>query len=168
MPANVSLHQTKGSRKEINRLNENSPNLEKLNPDASNLSPLSQNPHGEMAKENASRAVRNSGLIKPGPLPSLPPSLKEWKASGKRGLPPLAYQAVIRDAPNNALEYELYHGFKGQVSPFEIEQRIQELEKGYKSQDQRYTRAAIYYLQKKLEELVVGGSVEINPEENNS
>ena len=71
-------------------------------------------------------------------------------------MPPVAYQSVIKDAPNNALEYELYHGFKSQVSPFEIEQRIQELEKGEKSQDQRYSRSAIYYLRKKLEELVVG------------
>mgnify|MGYP006892770462 CR=1 FL=1 len=105
---------------------------------------------------NSSYWVKNTGLVKPGPLPDLPPSSKEWKASGKRGQPPVAYQTVIKDAPNNALEYELYHGFKVQVSPFEIEQRIKELEKDEKSTNQRYTRSAIYYLRKKLEELVVG------------
>jgi hypothetical protein len=138
-------------------LDKNLPKLEKSNLEASKLTLLSQQPGGELEKENASLPVEQPRSIKSGPLPSLPPSLKEWKASGKRGLPPVAYEVVIKDAPNNALEYELYHGFKGQVSPWEIEQRIQLLEKEQKSQNQRYTRAAIYYLRKKLEEFVVGG-----------
>ena len=139
-------------------MDKNSSNLEAENPpEVTKEQPLVQKPSGAWEPPGASfQQARNSKPIKPGPLPSLPPSHKEWRASGKRGIPPLAYQSVIRDAPNNALEYELYHGFKSHVSPFEIEQRIQELEKGGKSPDQRYSRAAIYYLRKKLEELVVG------------
>ncbi|HEX2913735.1 MAG TPA: hypothetical protein VH186_23220 [Chloroflexia bacterium] len=137
-------------------MDKNSPNLEKPNFEVSKLNLISQERAGEFDKENATIPVKKPNLIKSGPLPNPPPSLKEWKASGKRGLPPVAYEIVIKDAPNNALEYELYHGFRGQVSPWEIEQRIQLLEKGQKAQNQRYTRAAIYYLRKKLEEFVVG------------
>ncbi len=138
-------------------MDKNSLKLEKSNFEASKLTLLSQDIAGELEKENTSLPLELPRSIKSAPLSSLPPSLKEWKARGKRGLPPVAYEVVIKDAPNNALEYELYHGFRGQVSPWEIEQRIQMLEKEQKSQNQRYTRAAIYYLRKKLEEFVVGG-----------
>lgn len=137
-------------------MDKNSPNLEKPNFEDSKPNLISQERARELDIENTTIPAKNPNLIKPGPLPNPPPSLKEWKSSGKRGLPPVAYEVVIKDAPNNALEYELYHGFRSQVSPWEIEQRIQLLEKGLKTQNQRYTRAAIYYLRKKLEEFVVG------------
>ncbi len=109
------------------------------------------------SSSSTSDRVKQPRSIKTGPLPDPPPSLKEWKASAGRGLPPLAYELVIKDAPNTALEYELYHGFNAQVKPWDIEQRIQELEQGPKPLNLRYTRSAIYFLRKKLEEFVVGG-----------
>ncbi len=137
-------------------MDKSSPDLEKSKLETTRLTHLPQEPTGALDKGNIITPVKQSHSIKSGPLPGPPPTLKEWKASGKRGLPPLPYEIVIKDAPNNALEYELYHGFKREIMPREIEQRIGVLEKGQKSQTQRYTRAAIYYLHKKLEEFVVG------------
>jgi hypothetical protein len=98
----------------------------------------------------------NSNL-KPGPLPTPPPSPADWKAAGGKGDPPLGYERVIRDAHNNALEYLIYHSFTTwPVSARDIERRISELERDRTAGRARYNKAAIYYLKKKLEELVLG------------
>ena len=136
--------------KDKNSLNCKNSNLTKNNSKITTPSPAAPT---EIVKIGDSVVYPEQGFVlKPGPLVSPPPSFKEWQAVGNRGLPPVAYETVVRDAPNNALEYELYHGFKKEIKPWEVEQRIKELEKGHKFQSKRYNQAALYYLRKKLEE----------------
>jgi hypothetical protein len=66
---------------------------------------------------------------------------------------------VVRNTPNgDALEYLIYHGFVSLVTPRDIERRIRELEEEPSRKNGRYNKAALFYLKKKLEELVVEGS----------
>jgi hypothetical protein len=66
---------------------------------------------------------------------------------------------VVRNTPNgDALEYLIYHGFVSLVTPRDIERRIRELEEDHSRKNGRYNKAALFYLKKKLEELVLEGS----------
>ena len=95
--------------------------------------------------------------MKPGPLATPPPSAQEWKARGEKGEPPLPFEKVVRNTPSgDALEYLIYHGFVSQVRPREIERRIHELEEDRSRKNLKYNKAALYYLKKKLEQLIVG------------
>jgi len=97
--------------------------------------------------------------LKPGPISEPPPSISQWKAQGGRGSPPQVYdEKLIVSAPAGALEYQIYQGKSEYVKPREIERRINELEEDRGSNHQRYNKSAIFYLRKKLEELILEGS----------
>jgi hypothetical protein len=93
--------------------------------------------------------------IKPGPLKEPPPTPEEWRKQGGKGDPPLPYEKVVRDANNSDLEYVIYHGFTTAVLPNQIQRRIAELEQSKSSKRARYNKAALFYLKKKLEELIL-------------
>lgn len=97
--------------------------------------------------------------IKPGALNLLPPSTQEWKAQGGKGEPPLPFEKVIKSTPSNdALEYLIFHAFVQEVTPRELERRIYGLEHDTSRKNQRYNKAAAFYLKKKLEEIILKGS----------